>query len=105
MEATMTKAPSARETLARDFAIWVSDAKYADTGNRVFTAPYGVLEGLEKGNKARGVTFGKARISDIHLSIYSPRYMILRDSRYGGGKFTSIDEVKAFLRENYRFEG
>ena len=97
--------PSAREKLARDFAEWVAGLR-RDDGRRVFSAPYGVIEGLTKTakGKQRGVTFGVARISDIHLSIYSPKYMVLRDSRYGDSKHTEIETVKAELRDHYHFK-
>lgn len=93
---------SEREIIAKAFASWVSSLKWPRSGGPVFSAPYGVIEGLESGNRARGITFGVSRISDIHLSIYSPKYLLLRDSRFGTAKCTSIEEVKAILRENYR---
>lgn len=98
----MTQEFSPRETFTRELVAWLSKARRV-SGGRVFNAPYGVLEGLEKGNKARGITFGVARVSDVHLSIYSPKFMILRDSRYGTAKYTDVAELKKDLMQNYGF--
>jgi hypothetical protein len=97
-----SEAPSERELLARKFAEWVSERRWS-SGQRVFDAPYGVIQGLANGKRERGVTFGVARRADIHLSIYSPKYMILRDSRHGNQRCSDLEAVQELLREWYGF--
>ena len=88
---------SDREAVQTELAEWISY-----TGR--FTAPYGVLTGLHALGKGfvRSITFGVARISDIHLEIVTPKKFILRDSRYGTHEFTTTEEVKEFLTKHYR---
>lgn len=97
----LDKGTSVRSQIANNFAEWLGK-----TGR--FTAPYGIIVGLHpmKGGKgkARSVTFGVARISDINLLIFTPSYMILRDSRFGEAKCDDIIEVMDVLRVNYKLE-
>lgn len=69
-----------------------------------FTAPYGIVEGLEtapNGRKVRSITFGVARISDIHVRIYSPHYLAVNDSRYGWTRCESVQDTINLLKKNY----
>lgn len=95
----LDKGQSVRAQIANNFAEWLSE-----TGR--FTAPYGIIVGLSvvkagKG-KARSVTFGVARVSDINLLIFTPSYMVLRDSRFGDVRCEDIFEVMDVLKENYK---
>ena len=93
---------SPREQLVEEFAAWLRAQRW-NGGARVFSAPYGILTGMERGNRARCVTFGIARRADIHLSVYSPTFLVLRDSRFGQQKFTDIEQVKRELAHLYKF--
>ncbi len=83
-----------RELIQQHLIEWISE-----TGR--FTAPYGILDSKSPDGKYRSITFGIARVTDIELRIYSPKWFLLRDSRYGDHKFLSTEEVKEWLSTQY----
>ncbi|HVK80417.1 MAG TPA: hypothetical protein VM915_07370 [Verrucomicrobiae bacterium] len=89
---------SERATVQERLIEWINAAG-------CFTAPYGVLASTraDKGGKTfRSITFGVARVSDVWLKIYSPKFLVINDSRYGQVKCGSVDEALKVLAENYR---
>lgn len=88
---------SKREEMQQELVNWIRN-----TGR--FTAPYGVLDSLEPMGKGfvRSITFGVARISDIHLQIWSEKKLVMSDSRYGEHEFQDVQGVMDFLNEHYR---
>ena len=83
-----------RELIQQHLIEWISE-----TGR--FNAPYGILDSKSADGKYRSVTFGIARITDIEVRIYSPSWFLIRDSRHGDQKCSSLTEVKATLSETY----
>jgi len=83
-----------RELIQQHLIEWISE-----TGR--FTAPYGILDSKSADGKYRSITFGIARVTDIELRIYSPKWFLLRDSRHGDSKHDSLEDVKAALTDRY----
>ena len=63
-----------------------------------WTAPFGVLCGMDPNKKYRSITFGVARTLDAHIMIYSPRFIIYHDSRGRNEKFKSVEELLAYVK-------
>ena len=67
-----------------------------------FTAPYGILASKATsvgGRSYRSITFGYARTRDFEVQIYSPKFMVLRDSRDGNSKYTSMSDLMDALNK------
>jgi hypothetical protein len=84
---------SDREKLQLDIINWMQE-----TGK--FTAPYGILDGMENfgRGKVRTVTFGIARTLDAHMKIVSTSDIRVRAkgpacTKYAGN-FSSFDNLK-----------
>jgi hypothetical protein len=64
-----------REQVQKDLTDWL------ETTSGKWTAPYGILPGLEdlpKGGKVRTITFGVARSLDATIYIWSPKKFTFR---------------------------
>jgi len=87
---------SPREALQARLATWLSERA------QTFSAPYGVLTGLQTRGSARvrTVTFGVARWLDAELTIWSPRRLELRTSREDA-TFASEAEFYAYAIERW----
>lgn len=85
---------SPREQLQQDFVAWLQEQP------RVWTAPYGILDGKSGDGKYRTVTFGIARALDAEVRIYGPRYFVLHSSADGWLKFASYADLVHFLAEH-----
>jgi hypothetical protein len=88
---------SPREQTMSDLIEWLR----ADGG---WNAPYGILDSLSKDRRYRSVTFGKARLIDCEVRIYSPKYITIRTSRHQYAdpvKFTSLADLTAYIAEPY----
>jgi len=101
----MSKEPSPREKLQNELFDWLEMRSRSK-----FTAPYGVLAGLEPvnardrrpGGKVRTITFGVARYLDATIKIYSEKDMRVQaqgamSRDLNGRKFTSKEELMAVL--------
>ena len=81
---------------------WVTDR------SDIFNAPYGILieRKSNKGDKQRlTVTFGIARGLDAIVTIYTPRYIEVKDTRNGTRVFQSFpDMMDEFNRQFGRSE-
>lgn len=81
------KGPSAREITQAEIAAWL--LAHQDR----FTAPYGVLSGIEavpKGGKIRTITFGIARSLDATLLIWSANRISVSARGGASSKFDSV---------------
>lgn len=70
-----------------------------------FTAPYGILTGMEelpKGGKVRTITFGVARSLDATIYIFSPKNITVRTQGGLGykieGNYKSVNELMDKLK-------
>ena len=79
---------SEREALQHRIMSWISD-------RRTFTAPYGILDGIQKLRRGavRTITFGRARTLDACLYIWSPTNMSLQTNR---GNWTVSSEQELY---------
>jgi hypothetical protein len=78
----------------------IQTAVYDWARGQQFTAPYGILAGKATSNSGRSyrsVTFGYARSRDFEVQIYGPKFMVLRDSRDGSTRYTSVSDLMAAL--------
>ena len=82
--------------------------KFLNDNNRnKWSAPYGVLEGMDtlpKGGKVRTITFGVARYLDATIYIWSAKKIIIEGSgplswKYTG-EFKGIEEVIKCLSDD-----
>lgn len=73
-------------------------------GNPRLTAPYGVLSSEGRSSSGRrywSVTFGVSRISDVEVRVFSPNFILIRDTRFGNVQVKSLDEALTRLRAHY----
>jgi hypothetical protein len=87
-----------REQIQNDIEEYLGNNKY-------FTAPYGIISGMESlgRGKVRTVTFGVARYLDATVYIYSPANIQVRGqgplTYKFEGKFNSFLDFKGFMDE------
>lgn len=84
----------------------IQEALYSWASDRsdIFNAPYGVLTSREsdRGDKQRlTVTFGIARGLDVIVTIYTPRYIEVEDTRNGNRLFQSFPDMMGELNRQY----
>ena len=84
----------------------IQEVLYAWATDRIdiFNAPYGILTSRESdnGDKLRlTVTMGIARVLDMTVTIYTPRFIEVVDNRNGKRTFQSFPDLMDELNHQY----
>lgn len=82
---------SNREAIQNTLVEWLSE--------RNFTAPYGIIKGSH--GQYRNITFGIARWLDAEIRIYSPTWLLYRDSDNMQQKFGCVNDLLGFLGDKF----